>query len=113
MSFKDKPASLQIKLERRREIDLETGCWLWTGTRNNRGHGTIRWGKGKQSSVSRVAMHVYKGFDLDSPEVICHVRTCPNSHCFNPEHLYVGTPKENTADSVALKTHYLWGRRKG
>jgi hypothetical protein len=113
MYRKDKHLTLQSRLERRRQIDPVTNCWLWTGNINNGGHGILHWPPGKGSqSVSRLAMHVYSGFDLSSRRVICHKRECPNPHCFNPEHLYVGTRRQNILDAMALGYQPGWGKRK-
>lgn len=108
MSCNTKPIDTYTRLERWKRIDPETGCWLWTGHRNIvSGHGYIRF-KGSPRPVHRVAMHIYKDFDLASPGVICHIRTCPNAHCFNPEHLYVGTKGTNAMDAIATGKLKPW-----
>lgn len=104
--------SAKFKLERRRQIDPITGCWLWTGNKNRGGHGIIHHDD-KTMSVSRLAMHVYKDFDYDRKEPICHTRECPNAHCFNPEHLYIGTNSSNLYDAYATGNRIGWsGVRK-
>lgn len=82
-----------------REIDPETGCWLWTGFVHPEGYGRTKW-NGRGHNVHRLAYHLFRDFDLNSPLVICH--DCPggdNPRCFNPDHLFVGTSGDNTRDA--------------
>lgn len=37
--------------------------------------------------------------------LILHIRECPNKNCWNPNHLYEGTHRDNVLDSVAIGTH--------
>lgn len=46
--------------------------------------------------------------DIPDGHFICH--KCDTPLCVNPEHLFVGTPQENTLDSVAKGR---WGDRAG
>lgn len=101
-------SSLQERLEAHREIDSETGCWLWTG-HLDRGHGRITIER-KPYLVGRIAMKVYRGFDLKSSKLICHIRECPNAHCFNPDHLYYGDHSSNLRDAIAIGK--FLGKRK-
>jgi hypothetical protein len=48
--------------------------------------------------VHRVAAHLWLDFDLDSP--LCVLHRCDVPRCFNPEHLFVGTQKDNTNDMI-------------
>ena len=73
------------------------GCWLFEGPLDGQGYGAIRY-DGKQVGVHRLSAHLFLGFNLDSDMWILHKRECPNKNCWNPEHLYIGTPKENTRD---------------
>jgi hypothetical protein len=76
--------------------DSITGCWLWMGG-NTRGHGKIRFNYCKEM-VHRISAHLYLGYDLDSSLQVNHKRECPNKNCWNPDHLYIGTQKENRSD---------------
>lgn len=79
-----------------RRINEGTGCWEWTrGTRGKMKYGTLCVG-GKNEGVHRLSAHVFHGFDLRSPMLICH--SCDNPLCFNPDHLFVGTHKDNSDD---------------
>lgn len=90
-----------------REIDAN-GCWNWTGASLPNGYGRVSW-KGRVVGTHRVAAHVWLSFDLESDFLICH--RCDNPRCFNPEHLFVGTPKDNTQDCVNKNRHSPWNCR--
>jgi hypothetical protein len=48
--------------------------------------------------VHRVSAALWKGFDIDSPMFVIH--SCDTPRCFNPDHLRIATPAENTADMM-------------
>lgn len=80
-----------------REIDTETGCWLWTKSRGEKGYGQI-WYKGKFVRTSRLSYEVFNG---PIPDGMLVLHKCDNPPCFNPEHLEVGTQSKNIKDCVA------------
>lgn len=94
--------TLEQQLLDGRTIDIVTKCWLWR-QQGKSGYGKLTW-HGRTIDVHRVSAHIYLGLDLDSALLSLH--KCHNKHCFNPEHLYVGTQRDNIGDSVRDKTHY-------
>lgn len=96
---------VKIALNYRRWIEPSTGCWVWLGQTNKCGYGQTKI-YGKMKSLSRVSLHIYKDFDLNSPLDACHNdEVCNRRDCFNPEHLYAGTTKQNIQDSIKRGTH--------
>lgn len=72
-------------------------CWLWTGYLSD-GYGRIHVKRdGRQVKVHRFSYELHKG---PIPEGLVVRHTCDVPHCVNPEHLVLGTQRDNIADSV-------------
>jgi len=83
------------------------GCWLWQGTRTPTGYGTILY-RGVNNSVHRVAYQAHNGIRLETEEYVLH--RCDVRNCCNPDHLWVGTAKDNNADCASKGRHYEGSR---
>jgi len=73
-----------------------TGCWLWSGSLNNRGYARIHVDK-KNKLASRVSFSMHNGKINDSL-LVCH--SCDTPSCVNPDHLFLGTHEDNLTDCV-------------
>jgi hypothetical protein len=76
-------------------------CWEWTGAKTKRmGHGYFNIklnGKLKQTGAHRVSLMI-QGITIPQGMVVMH--SCDNPRCVNPNHLQLGTFKDNTYDMM-------------
>lgn len=91
----------RVKMEGPRIID--TPCWEWTGAKRGGGYGTMGFyiaetKKKPHKYAHRIAWELYKG-SIPEGMSLCH--RCDNPGCVNPEHLFLGTHKDNMNDRDA------------
>lgn len=72
-------------------------CWEWQRARVPKGYGTIRV-DGEPTYAHRLSYLLGVGA---IPEGLFVLHRCDNPRCINPQHLFVGTCKDNTMDSIA------------
>lgn len=89
---------LIAKLKSKTVIDEATGCWLYQGARISSGYGSY-----KHQLVHRLS---YTEFFGPPKGYILHKLECRNKNCWNPEHLYDGTPSDNVCDLHMTKPGY-------
>lgn len=77
-------------------IDKSGDCWLWTSHTNEKGYGLLSVGRGKQVRVHRYMYELYKGQIPDGLHVL---HKCDVRRCCNPDHLFLGTQKDNMEDA--------------
>lgn len=70
-------------------------CWEWIGSRTRQNRPKMVNHLGKNEHASRVSYRIHKG-DFDSQLFVLH--KCDNPVCTNPDHLFLGTQKDNIDD---------------
>ena len=83
-------------------VEKTPGCWLWTGSINARGYGAFNPGRGR-AIAHRYVYELTYGLILSKDILVCHA--CDVRHCVRPDHLFLGTKKDNMADSIAKGRH--------
>jgi hypothetical protein len=70
------------------------GCWVWIAARNPLGYGL--------ASVESRTIKAYRvSWELSNgpiPKGLCVLHRCDNPPCVNPDHLFLGTIRDNNID---------------
>lgn len=82
------------------------GCWYWIGALNHDGYGQLSI-KREVFRAHRLSYSIHKG-DLEGKQVL---HSCDNPACVNPDHLRLGTQRDNMGD-MALRNRSSHGERK-
>jgi len=89
------PNARPLEIRFWKKVRMTATCWLWTAKKTLHGYGQIRVGH-KLVSAHRVAWELAQGVPV-SPDM-CVLHTCDTRLCVRPDHLYLGTHKDNVKD---------------
>ena len=89
------------------KVEKTEECWTWKAQRSRQGYGRFsptQRGKIQQMPAHRFSYEITYG-PIQDNLLVCH--KCDNPPCVRPEHLFLGTQKDNIQDAV------IKGRMKG
>src|SRR3954470_14700354 len=87
------------------KTSVHTPCWYWTGGVDGGGYGQLRNTDQVMVKTHRVMWELTNG---PIPEGLCVLYTCDFPPCVNPDHLFLGTKKDNAVDMVRKGRHRTW-----
>ena len=79
------------------KVEKTKDCWEWVGCKTDGGYG--RYGrKIKLQKAHRISWTLING---EIPKGLFVLHKCDNPSCVKPEHLFLGTAKDNTQDMIS------------
>ena len=79
-----------------------SGCYLWLGPIVKTGYGVATW-RGHRDLAHRLSWSYQNKQHIPEGMVICH--KCDVRGCVNPDHLFLGTYRDNSRDMLSKGRH--------
>ena len=96
-------------------VKKENGCWEWIKSKNPGGYGifknlddrTQKPGNKMRVMLAHRASYIMHKGEIPEGKFVCHA--CDNRSCCNPDHLWLGSPKDNARDALKKDRLHLKG----
>ena len=92
-----------------RSVKIKNGCWEYSPI-NIDGYGRM-WYKNRAHPAHRLAYKFYNKCSILKNIKVCH--SCDNRCCINPDHLFLGTQKDNMDDMTNKGRDRRTGEQNG
>src|SRR5690606_18431715 len=103
-----KPKSLEERFWSK--VTKGESCWEWGGYVDKQsGYGKLAMRPGPPTGAHRVSWQLHNG---PIPEGMWVLHSCDNPKCVRPDHLFLGTPLDNSRDMVSKGRERPWQRDK-
>lgn len=99
---------LQRAIELLNKCKQENDCWLVDGGLTSIGYKLLRH-KGEKTTAHRVSWKLFKG---EIPAGLWVLHKCDIRNCVNPNHLFLGTPQDNTNDMIKKGRSNFYGQKR-
>ena len=90
------------------KVNKTESCWLWKGSTNKKGrqgYGRFRLNNKLYGTHKLSYADKFNRWDIiDKPEIKC-LHKCDTPKCVNPNHLFLGTQKDNVQDMASKGRH--------
>lgn len=82
-------------------VDKTDTCWLWRGSKNANGYGQLSETSGREKPKSHRAHRLSWELHYGAiPPGLCVLHRCDSPACVNPDHLFLGSQRENMHDMI-------------
>ena len=96
------------------KVEKTETCWLWKSSKRNKGYGAFVWaddaGRIVQGRAHRFSWEQSHG---PIPIGLCVLHHCDVPACVNPEHLFLGSKRDNNQDMCKKGRHVSGGTHCG